>query len=172
MIFERAKVLIINNLQLKLFTFRLMIKYKCVSFQDLNLEELYTIMVLRQEVFVVEQDCPYLDADGKDQASWHVMGTDAAGKLKAYTRICPPGVSYDGYVSIGRVIIDEEIRGTQEGYRLMEKSIAECEDRFPGLASKLSAQSHLERFYNKLGYKAVGEGYLEDGIPHIAMIRS
>lgn len=149
-----------------------MIKYKCLAFEQLELEQLYAIMVLRQEVFVVEQDCPYLDADGKDQKSWHVIGVDEDDQLKAYTRICPPGVSYEGYVSIGRVVVDESIRGAQEGYRLMNESIVKCERLYPDHATKLSAQAHLEKFYNNLGYSAVGEGYLEDGIPHIAMIRS
>jgi len=149
-----------------------MIRYKCIKFEDLNLEELYGMMALRQEVFVVEQDCPYLDADGKDQLSWHVMGYDVDGKLLAYTRICPPGVSYDRYASIGRVVVHKDIRGTQEGYQLMNESLKACERLYPGIDNKISAQSHLQNFYTNLGYTKVGEGYLEDGIPHIAMIRS
>ena len=129
-------------------------------------------MVLRQVVFVVEQNCPYVDADGRDQASWHVIGTDHEGKIKSYTRICPKGLAYSDYLSIGRVVVDESIRSIGEGYRLMEATFKFCNEIFPNEPNKISAQSHLQRFYTKLGYQTVGEGYLEDGIPHIAMIRS
>jgi len=129
-------------------------------------------MKLRQEVFVVEQNCPYVDADGKDRMSFHVMGYDESGDLLAYVRICPPGVSYDKYVSIGRVVTHERVRGIGEGYQLMEASLRFCKELFPQVPNKISAQLHLTNFYEKLGYVTVGDDYLEDDIPHIAMIRS
>lgn len=147
-----------------------MISYVTKSFDQLTLNELYDIMALRQEVFVVEQDCPYLDADGKDQDSYHCLGY-IDGQLEAYTRICPPGISYDTYVSIGRVIVSQRIRSSGEGARLMMYSLEECKRLFPSYDNKISAQCHLTGFYQSLGYTEVGESYLEDDIPHIAMIR-
>ncbi len=148
-----------------------MLNYSCKEFQALSLVELYNILALRQEIFVVEQDCPYLDADGKDQSSYHILGYDAQGKLMAYTRLVPPGISYENYPSIGRVVVAETARGTGEGYHLMNYSIEQCAKLFGEVPLKISAQTHLEKFYNNVGFKKVGEGYLEDDIPHIAMIR-
>ena len=129
-------------------------------------------MVLRQEVFAVEQGSAYVDADGKDQASYHVLGEDEKNQLVAYARICSPGVAYSDYVSIGRVVVDQAMRSSGEGYRLMETSLQYCSELFPGIPNKISAQKYLQKFYGNLGYYAVGEVYLEDDIPHIAMIRS
>lgn len=149
-----------------------MLNYCCKEFKALSLEELYDILAIRQEIFVVEQDCPYLDADGKDQLSYHVLGHDAQGKLMAYTRLVPLGISYKDYPSIGRVVVAETARGTGEGYHLMNFSIDKCLELFGAKPLKISAQTHLEKFYGKLGFNKVGEGYLEDNIPHIAMIKS
>lgn len=118
----------------------------------------------------MEQDCPYLDADGKDQSSLHVCGRNEAGLLVAYTRIVPKGISYAEYVSIGRVIVAESARGTGEGSRLMEYSIEACKNLTTEDKIKISAQSHLQEFYGRLGFKMVGEEYLEDGIPHVGMV--
>ena len=153
------------------FTYSEMIRYKCIKYNNLTLDELYTAMKLRQEVFVVEQNCSYVDADGRDQLSYHVMGMNESGKLVSYTRICPPGVVYEGYVSIGRVAIDKLGRGTGEGYKLMEATLRFCNDLFPNIPNKISAQEYLRNFYQNIGYVIVGKGYLEDDIPHIAMIR-
>ncbi len=147
------------------------IQFTCKAFHDLSLEELYEIMYLRQAVFVVEQDCPYIDADGKDQASWHLCGKDEKGVLVAYTRIVPKGVSYPGYVSIGRVITSQAVRKLGLGRQLMEESIAACTYLFGKGAIKISAQSYLLHFYQSLGFEPQGEEYLEDGIPHCAMIK-
>ena len=140
-------------------------------YKDLTIDELYDIMVLRQEVFVVEQDCPYLDADGKDKIGWHVMLNNEEGKLMAYTRLLAPGVSYDKYSSIGRVVSCGKGRGKGYGKSVMETSIDAIIDLFPNHAIKISAQCYLLNFYNDLGFKEVGEEYLEDGIPHVGMIR-
>lgn len=148
------------------------ISISCKPFKALSLEELYAIMVLRQEVFVVEQDCPYLDADGKDQLGYHFMIWDKAGELVAYDRILPKGVSYDHYPSIGRILTSEKARGTGIGKLLMTKSIEKTEQLYGKIPIKISAQSYLERFYGYFNFKSTGEEYLEDGIPHMAMIRS
>ncbi len=148
-----------------------MTTFICKPFDQLTLQELYDIMVLRQEVFVVEQDCPYLDADGKDQNAWHLMGRDASGNLAAYTRLISKGVSYEKYPSIGRVVTSQTTRGNGIGKELMLQSLAWMEKLFPNESIKISAQCYLEKFYTGLGFEIVGESYLEDGIPHYPMIR-
>jgi len=90
----------------------------------------------------------------------------------SYARVCPPGVSYKDHVSIGRVIVKHNMRSSGEGYRLMNYTLERCGELFPKFSNKISAQQHLQKFYSNLGYKPIGKGYLEDGIPHIAMIRS
>lgn len=146
------------------------VRFVCKHFKNLSLEELYAAMQLRQEVFVVEQDCPYLDADGKDPESWHLMGWQG-DQLVAYIRLVPKGISYDNYVSIGRVITHESVRRTGVGKALMQKSIQQIEALFPGLPVKMSAQCYLIAFYESFGFKTIGEEYLEDGIPHIGMVK-
>jgi len=148
-----------------------MIRYKCKKYNDLELDELYAIMVLRQSVFAVEQNCVYLDADGKDQASYHILGVDSFGALQAYSRICPQGVAYPKYASIGRVVVSSTIRSTGEGYRLMKTTLEYFQELFPNQACKISAQSYLISFYKNLGFQPTGQEYFEDGISHIAMIR-
>lgn len=146
------------------------INYTCTSFEMLTVKELYDIMRLRQEVFVVEQNCPYLDADGKDLYGFHVMGKDDDGKLRCCTRLLPQGVSYDGFVSIGRVANSLDVRGTGEGKRLMNYSIDKIRVLYPGIPIKIGAQSYLKSFYESLGFVDIGIPYLEDGIPHIVMV--
>jgi ElaA protein len=145
-------------------------KYSCLPFKDLNVNELYEIMALRQEVFIVEQNCPYLDTDGKDLHSWHLMGRNEAGKLIAYTRLLPVGISYPDYASIGRVVSAPLVRGSGAGKHLMQKSIEMCLYLFNQAPIKIGAQSYLLRFYESLGFQSTGEEYLEDGIPHTKMI--
>jgi ElaA protein len=145
--------------------------YTSLTFNQLSLDQFYAIMVLRQEVFVVEQDCPYLDCDGKDQVAIHVMGIDDQGRLATYSRVLAQGVSYQDYASISRVINAQHARGKGEGYELMEAAKDTLFAHFGEQAIKISAQAHLQKFYGKLGYVGVGEGYLEDGIPHLAMVR-
>lgn len=145
------------------------VTFTCKHFQELSLEELYQCMYLRQAVFVVEQDCPYIDADGKDQASWHLMGW-WEGQLVAYARLLPPGVSYPGYASIGRVTTAAQVRKWGFGRQLMQLANKTIRQKAPNFPIKLSAQSYLIHFYESLGYEKIGAEYLEDGIPHIAMI--
>jgi len=149
-----------------------MVHYTCKAFQELTLDQLYAIMVLRQEVFVVEQDCPYIDADNKDQDSYHLMGWNADNQLVAYTRLVPKGISYNNYISIGRVITSKLVRRQGVGITLMEKSVDKIRELFGTEEPiKISAQVYLLRFYTSLGFDKIGEEYLEDGIPHTAMIR-
>ncbi len=144
--------------------------FLCKPFQQLTLQELYSAMMLRQAVFVVEQDCPYLDADGKDQVGWHLLGYDE-GQLGAYARLLPVGVSYEAYPSIGRVVTSAQFRRGGFGLLLMQEAVQQSERLFGKTAIKLSAQQYLVKFYQRFGFETVGAGYLEDGIPHIAMVR-
>ncbi|HSP40268.1 MAG TPA: GNAT family N-acetyltransferase [Gillisia sp.] len=139
------------------------------NFYELSLKELYMILQLRSEVFVVEQDCVYQDIDGKDEKALHILGMEN-GELVAYTRCFKPG-EYFEQASIGRVIVKENFRKSGYGHQIMKASVKEIEDRFQTSSIKLSAQQYLTRFYEDHGFKQTGEGYLEDGIPHIAMIK-
>jgi ElaA protein len=146
------------------------IQFSCLPFQELSLHQLYEILALRQEVFCVEQNCPYQDCDGKDQGSWHLMGRNEAGKLVCYTRLLPVGLAYPTHASIGRVVSAPSVRGTGAGKVLMEKSIQKCIELFGNQSIKIGAQSYLLRFYESFGFVSTGEEYLEDGIPHTKMI--
>jgi ElaA protein len=144
--------------------------FKCVLFKDLTVYELYDIMALRQEVFAVEQNCPYQDADGKDLHGWHLMGKNTEGVLLVYTRLLPKGIAYDNYASIGRVVNSPKVRGLGYGKILMTESIVHIEKLFPDQVVKIGAQSYLLKFYESFGFQSTGEQYLEDGIPHTSMI--
>lgn len=142
-------------------------EFKVKSFQELSTIELYQILQLRSEVFVVEQDCVYQDLDFKDQKSLHVFGK-INNKIIAYTRIFSPGDYFDN-ASIGRVVVQKSERSSGYGYDLMEASIEAIDYFFKVAKITISAQVYLTKFYNSLGFKKVGEEYLEDGIPHIRM---
>ncbi len=146
------------------------IKWIIKEFKELSIDELYDFVVLRQEVFVVEQDCPYLDCDGKDQQSHHVMGYDEQGRLIAYTRLVQPGISYEE-VSIGRVITAKSVRRLGVGIALMEHSINAIIDIYGNVPIRISAQCYLEKFYRSFEFIPTGKEYLEDGIPHMEMLR-
>jgi ElaA protein len=141
------------------------------AYNELTLDDLYSIMRLRQEVFVVEQDCPYLDADGKDQVAHHLL-YERGTKLLGYSRLLAPCISYPDYTSIGRVVTAIDERGKAYGRDLMQASIAWCAERHPGHDIKISAQCYLDRFYAGFGFVDTGDHYLEDGIPHQAMVLS
>lgn len=136
------------------------------AFDELTTTELYAITQLRERVFVVEQNCPYLDADGVDPVSRHLWA-DAAGALRAYLRIVPAGVKFTE-LSLGRVITAPEARGTGLGKELMRRGIAAA----GAVPIRIGAQAHLERFYGDLGFVRASEPYDEDGIPHIEMTRA
>jgi ElaA protein len=140
-------------------------------FEDLNTTELYQILQLRNEVFIVEQNCPFQDLDDKDLKCYHLMGFDTdTQKILAYTRIVPAGLSYEE-VSIGRVVTSQLARGGGFGEQLMQKSIELLEDLYGGVSIKIGAQLYLKKFYESFGFEQLGEIYLEDGIEHILMIR-
>ena len=127
-------------------------------------------MQLRQEVFVVEQNCPYIDADGKDIYAWHLLGRDETGKLVVSSRLLPTGVSYENYSSIGRVVSNSSVRGKGTGQILMKESIKRLKKLCPNDKIKIGAQSYLKKFYESFGFEKCGDEYEEDGIPHIPMI--
>ena len=146
-----------------------MLKIQVKTFSELTLQELYSILQLRSEVFVVEQDCVYQDMDGKDQKALHVLGKND-GVLVAYTRIFKPG-DYFKESSIGRGVVSQHQRKHRYGYDIMKASIAFIENNFKESNIKISAQCYLKTFYNNLGFVVVGEQYLEDGIPHYPMLK-
>ena len=146
-----------------------MLEIKVKSFQELSIDELYNLLQLRSEVFVVEQDCVYQDLDGKDQKALHVLGFKN-NKIVAYTRIFKPGYYFDE-ASIGRVVVAQKERKHKYGYDIMKASINTIKKHFSETKIKISAQVYLSKFYNNLGFKETGDEYLEDDIPHIAMIR-
>jgi ElaA protein len=139
------------------------------TFNQLTTEELYQILRLRSEVFVVEQDCVYQDVDNKDQKALHIIGTKN-GEIVAYTRIFKPGDYFDN-VSIGRVVVSQDQRKYGLGKQIMQASLAAIDQRFPNQPIEISAQSYLLKFYTELGFKVAGEEYLEDGIPHRRMLK-
>ncbi|WP_282160205.1 GNAT family N-acetyltransferase [Ulvibacterium marinum] len=142
----------------------------CVKrFQELSNTELYGILQLRSEVFVVEQQCVYQDLDGKDQKALHVIGHNG-GNVLAYTRIFGPG-DYVETASIGRVVVRASERKYGYGKEIMKASINAVEQHFGEKKIHVSAQLYLERFYHELGFEQIGKGYLEDGIPHIGMLK-
>lgn len=146
-----------------------MTQFYCLRFDQLSLQQLYDIMALRQEVFVVEQDCVYLDADGKDQESIHLMAYSEKGQLAAYARIMPKGLRYVNYIAIGRIVSSPAHRGKGIGRLLVQECLTQIRQLFGEQAIKISAQSYLLKFYESFGFQTVGEPYLEDGIPHVAM---
>ena len=143
-------------------------EYKVAQFESLSPLEVYQVLQLRAAVFVVEQECPYLDPDGKDQEALHIMGFDN-GKLVAYTRIIIPGK--DGAdCSIGRVVVDTHYRGKGTGRSLMLQAMETAREQLGAKSIHLSAQRYLREFYESLDFNAYGEPYLEDDIPHVAMM--
>jgi len=147
-----------------------MIGWRLKKFDELTPQELYSILQLRNEVFVVEQNCVFQDADNKDQFSYHLMGWDGE-KLIAYSRIIPPGIVYE-FPSIGRVVTSPLSRRNGSGKILMNESIKAIQKLFGEAAIELGAQLYLKKFYESFGFIQSGEIYLEDGIQHIEMIRS
>ncbi|RLK03114.1 GNAT family N-acetyltransferase [Tenacibaculum discolor] len=139
------------------------------NFQELTTSELYELLQLRSEVFVVEQDCVYQDIDGKDQKALHVIGVKE-GKIIAYTRLFNSGEYFDT-PSIGRVVVKESERKYGYGHDLIKASIKAIVDNYNETTITISAQTYLQKFYESHGFKQIGEGYLEDGIPHIRMVR-
>jgi len=145
------------------------IQWLLKKFEELTPYQLYAILQLRNEVFVVEQNCVFQDADDKDQNSYHLMGF-VDNKLIAYTRLVPPGESYE-QVSIGRVVTSPSVRKSGAGKELMQQSIDAAYKLFGVQPIKIGAQLYLKKFYESFGFEQSSEVYLEDGIEHIYMIK-
>jgi len=138
------------------------------TFSQLTTQQLYDILQLRSEVFVVEQDCVYQDIDGKDKKALHILGY-INENLIAYSRVFKPDDYFDN-ASIGRVVVSEKERHLKHGYAIMKASIEAIKEHYNETTIKISAQVYLNKFYTNLGFNVVGEEYLEDGIPHVLMI--
>ncbi len=149
--------------------------WECKTFSELSTNELFEILKLRQQVFIVEQNCIYHDIDDTDKESLHLLAwthsDSRASQLSAYLRIIPNNTDHKEAV-IGRVIVAESVRGIGLGKTLINNAITTIKNKFPEQAIKISAQYHLEKFYSSFGFNTVSEPYDEDGIPHIRMIKS
>lgn len=145
------------------------LSWQIKPYSDLSLNEFHDIIALRLKAFVVEQNCSYLDLDGKDKKCYHLICRDGYGKVIATARILHPGISYPE-VSIGRVVIDEEARGKGIGHELMKNCIQFTIDEFGPVPIRISAQKHFENYYQKHNFISTGKEYLEDNIPHIEML--
>lgn len=137
-------------------------------FEELSPYELYDLLRARAEVFIVEQNCPYLDPDGSDYVADHLLMRSDSGELAGVIRLLPPGEHYEE-PSIGRVLTLSAFRGRGVGRLLVAEGLRKSEELYPGLGNRIGAQSYLIKFYSELGYQAVGEDYLLDGIPHREM---
>ncbi len=147
------------------------LRWSWEPFERLEGETVYELLALRQAVFVVEQECAYLDADGLDAKAWHLLGF-RDGALVACLRAFPPDVVYPGHAAIGRVVTAAAIRGQGHGRPLMREGLRRAAEAFGPAPVKLSAQAHLRAFYESVGFEVCGDGYLEDGIPHLPMRRA
>lgn len=145
-----------------------MLKINIKSFSEFTTQQLYDVLQLRSQVFVVEQNCVYQDIDSKDQKALHILGYKNA-ILVAYTRVFEAGDYFKENASIGRVVVKETERKYNYGYAIMEASIKAIESRYNTNKIAISAQTYLKKFYNNLGFVEIGEEYLEDDIPHIKM---
>ena len=141
------------------------------SFEELSLSEFHDIIQLRLEIFVVEQDCPYQDLDGKDKVALHLFGATTEGKIIAYTRLFGPG-DYYKEAAIGRVVVHKDYRKDGIGFELMKRSIDQVESHYRTNTIKIGAQRYLRKFYESLGFVSTGDFYMEDGIPHMYMIKN
>lgn len=138
-------------------------------FDDLSASELYDILCLRNAVFIVEQNCPYQDIDGRDCHSYHLFRKDGEGRVCAYLRILDKGQTFDE-ISIGRVVVRKDKRGTGLAGQMLRKAVAFVRESLQESRIKIEAQAYLKEFYRSLGFQPCSEVYLEDGIPHLEMI--
>ena len=145
------------------------IDWKFTAFDALTLPELYAVLQLRSEVFVVEQACVFQDMDGADTAAMHLLGT-SGGRLVAYARCFAAGMKFKE-ASIGRLITRSELRGSGAGHVLLRRALASVTQQWGPQAIRIGAQARLENFYRQHGFETTGEPYIEDGIPHIEMLR-
>jgi len=151
--------------------------WQAKHFDELSLNQLYDLLKLRIDVFVVEQTCYYPDLDSnkdqldRDKETLHLLGYQN-DTLIAYLRILAKGQSYDNYISIGRVALAEQVRGSGLGHELMTEALSLCQQHFPKQDIKISAQEHLISYYQHHGFAQVSDMYLEDDIPHVAMVKT
>mgnify|MGYP000920850694 FL=1 len=145
------------------------IQWKIKTFETLSVNELYDILRLRSEIFVVEQNCVYLDLDGKDKKALHLFG-EFEGKIVAYSRLFKPGISFEN-ASIGRVVVDANYRDKKWGHDLMREAISGIQSHFGESKITIGAQLYLKKFYESHGFVQTSVMYLEDDIPHIEMKR-
>jgi len=155
------------------------VNWRLAHFDDLSPREVHDIYRARIEVFVLEQNCPFQDVDGADPDCWHLLGRSPSplgegrgegSELVAYSRLVPAGVKF-AEPSIGRVLTTAAARGTGAGRKLMAESLVHAAKLWPGQAIRIGAQARLEKFYNEFGFAKASDVYIEDGIPHIEMIR-
>lgn len=146
------------------------VTWRCLRFDDLGANDLYALLRLRAEVFVVEQRCAYLDPDGADPACWHLLG-EREGALLAYARLVPAGLKFTE-ASIGRVVTDPATRGSGLGHALMREAIERVHALWAPQPIRIGAQAHLQAFYGQHGFAVDGPLYDEDGIDHVEMLRT
>jgi ElaA protein len=157
------------------------LQWQFARFDDLPIRDWYTVSAARIDVFVMEQNCPFQDNDGADFFSWHLLGwvdandkrelsADHKRELAAYCRIVDPGVKFPE-PSIGRVVTPRAFRGCGYGKLLMKEALVRHDTLYPSSANKIGAQHRLEKFYGELGFVTASEIYMEDGIPHVEMVR-
>jgi ElaA protein len=149
------------------------IAWQWTRFAELTPHALYAALRVRSEVFVVEQQCPFLDIDDADQEAWHLLGwieRDGARALAAYLRLLRPGLKF-AEASIGRVLTVAEFRRTGAGRALMREGVRKSAEIYPDDGIRIGAQRYLESFYNEFGFRSASEPYIEDGIAHIQMLR-
>jgi ElaA protein len=149
-------------------------QWSCERLQGLSALALYELLALRSQVFVLEQQCIYLDPDGLDPQCWHLQGRTDEGALQVYARLVPPLAKGPQQVlpMIGRVVTAPSARGGGQGRVLMQRAIDECMQLWPGQTIEINAQAHLQRFYASLGFVVTSEPYDEDGISHVDMRRT
>jgi ElaA protein len=147
----------------------LKLSWKWQKFSDIAPSEVYEMLAVRQQVFVVEQECLYLDADGLDAQAWHLFGCNPLGELIAYARILPPNTRYQE-PSIGRVLICKAARGRGIGHELMTQCLRKCQLHYAKQAIRISAQAYLCEFYQSFGFEPQGQPYDDGGIAHISMV--
>ncbi|PZO12046.1 MAG: GNAT family N-acetyltransferase [Leptolyngbya foveolarum] len=140
------------------------------TFGELSNAQIYDILAVRQQVFVLEQKCLYLDVDGRDREALHLLGNNCANQIVAYARLLPPNTRY-AEPSIGRVLVVESARGTGLGRELVQRCLEKCELPYGDYSVKISAQVYLREFYQSFGFEGVGEPYDDGGIPHVEMVR-
>lgn len=146
------------------------IHWNIKHYSELSLDEFHDMIQLRINVFVVEQNCPYSELDGKDKQCFHLIGRDNKNNIAATARILPVGLGYEHDVAIGRVVIGENYRGLQLGHALMKECKNFIAQQYGTVSIRLSAQKHLEKYYGQHDFVSTGKEYLEDGIPHVEML--